>query len=115
MDFTQAGYIVNRKDCVGTAIGDIHPGNILLRGNGMLEGEMITAVEPIPFGHKFARRDLRKGEAIIKYGMEIAVATADIKKGEHIHLHNAASSFDLRAATFEADTANSTDMEYEVY
>ncbi|MBE6646732.1 MAG: altronate dehydratase [Ruminococcaceae bacterium] len=39
-------------------------------------------------GHKYARRDIACGEKIIKYGQPIGHATADIKKGEHVHTHN---------------------------
>ena len=39
-------------------------------------------------GHKYALRDIAKGENIIKYGNPIGHATCDIKKGEHVHTHN---------------------------
>lgn len=39
-------------------------------------------------GHKYARRDIAKGEAVIKYGNPIGYATVDIKEGEHVHTHN---------------------------
>ncbi len=39
-------------------------------------------------GHKYAVRDIAVGENVIKYGMPIGHATADIKKGEHVHTHN---------------------------
>ena len=39
-------------------------------------------------GHKYALRDIREGENIIKYGQPIGHATQDIAKGEHIHTHN---------------------------
>ncbi|MBE7012998.1 MAG: altronate dehydratase [Ruminococcaceae bacterium] len=39
-------------------------------------------------GHKYARRDISKGEDIIKYGFPIGHATCDIKKGDHVHTHN---------------------------
>lgn len=39
-------------------------------------------------GHKYALRDISKGENIIKYGNPIGHATCDIKKGEHVHTHN---------------------------
>ena len=39
-------------------------------------------------GHKYARRDIKSGENIIKYGQPIGHATADIKAGEHVHTHN---------------------------
>lgn len=43
---------------------------------------------PIPAGHKIARRDIKSGEDIIKYGNPIGVAIKAIKKGEHVHTHN---------------------------
>lgn len=39
-------------------------------------------------GHKYARRDIKAGEDIIKYGFPIGHATCDIKQGEHVHTHN---------------------------
>ena len=39
-------------------------------------------------GHKYAARDIKAGENIIKYGNPIGHATEDIKAGEHVHSHN---------------------------
>ncbi len=39
-------------------------------------------------GHKYALRDIRQGENIIKYGQPIGHATCDISQGEHVHAHN---------------------------
>lgn len=39
-------------------------------------------------GHKFALRDIKEGENIIKYGSPIGHATRNIAKGEHVHTHN---------------------------
>ncbi len=39
-------------------------------------------------GHKYARRDIKSGENIIKYGNPIGHAICDIKCGEHVHTHN---------------------------
>lgn len=39
-------------------------------------------------GHKYAVRDIKCGENIIKYGCPIGHATADIKCGDHVHTHN---------------------------
>lgn len=38
--------------------------------------------------HKYALRNIKKGEKIIKYGFPIGVATQDISEGEHVHTHN---------------------------
>ena len=39
-------------------------------------------------GHKYAIRDIKENENIIKYGNPIGHAVCDIKKGEHVHSHN---------------------------
>ncbi len=44
----------------------------------------------IPFGHKFALIPIPRGAQIIKYGVIIGTATADIAAGEHVHVHNIA-------------------------
>ena len=33
-------------------------------------------------------KEIKKGEKVIKYGEPIGQATRDIKKGEHVHVHN---------------------------
>lgn len=43
-------------------------------------------------GHKYAVRDIKRGENIIKYGQPIGHTLADIKKGEHVHSHNLATN-----------------------
>jgi altronate hydrolase len=49
---------------------------------------LLSLIEEIPQGHKFALRDIAKGQQIIKYGSPIGIATCDIKKGAWIHTHN---------------------------
>ena len=39
-------------------------------------------------GHKYALKDIKAGENVIKYGNPIGHATEDISKGEHVHSHN---------------------------
>ena len=48
----------------------------------------VTVIGDVPYGHKIAVRDIRKGELIIKYGEEIGIATHDIRRGEYVHIHN---------------------------
>ena len=43
-------------------------------------------------GHKYALRDIRCGENVIKYGNPIGRATADIKCGEWVHTHNTSTN-----------------------
>lgn len=42
----------------------------------------------VPIGHKIALIDIKKGDAVWKYGQDIGKAVVDIGKGEHVHVHN---------------------------
>lgn len=44
--------------------------------------------EAIPYGHKVALCAIRKGEPVIKYGESIGAASADIARGDYVHVHN---------------------------
>ena len=43
-------------------------------------GVRLAATDKIPAGHKFALKDIKKGEYIVKYGEIIGRAIEDIKK-----------------------------------
>ena len=57
-------------------------------------GVRLAATDKIPAGHKFALKDIKKGEYIVKYGEIIGRATEDIKQGEWVHTHNVKSHLD---------------------
>ena len=42
----------------------------------------------VPIGHKVALVDIKKGDTVWKYGHDVGKAVADIRKGEHVHVHN---------------------------
>ncbi len=48
----------------------------------------MKAHEAAPIGHKIALQDLNKGDTVYKYGEDIGVMLADVKKGYHLHTHN---------------------------
>jgi altronate hydrolase len=50
--------------------------------------EALTIRGGVPAGHKVALRPIAAGEAVIKYGQPIGVATAAIERGAHVHVHN---------------------------
>ncbi len=52
------------------------------------DGEAVTVLGDIPYGHKLALRDIAPGESILKYGESIGVAVKPIKMGEYVHVHN---------------------------
>ena len=52
----------------------------------------VTALGPIPTGHKIALRNIAAGEPIHKYGWPIGRATTVIACGTHVHTHNLATA-----------------------
>ncbi len=79
--------VIKEADTVATVITPIKNGDkIIYDVNG--EEKSLTASTDIPIYHKAALRDIRKGEAVIKYGCKIGYALQDIKKGEHVHTWN---------------------------
>ena len=48
----------------------------------------VPSASDVPLGHKIALSDLKKGDTIVKYGHDIGKVVQDIKKGEHVHVHN---------------------------
>ena len=58
-----------------------------------IDGEIIQAMNDFPLAHKLARRPIRAGETVLKYGAPIGVATADIPRGAHVHVHNMKSGY----------------------
>jgi altronate dehydratase small subunit len=77
--------VISSKDNVATAI------KTLLSGESVIctgKREKIVVADEIPKGHKFATKNIYKGEHVYKYGQIIGTATAMISKGEHVHVHN---------------------------
>ena len=54
----------------------------------MLINKLDNVEVDLSTGHKFAVRDIKEGENIIKYANPIGHATQNIKKGEMLHSHN---------------------------
>lgn len=50
----------------------------------------VVAAERIPGGHKVAAVAIPRGAVVRKYAQPIGVATADIRAGDHVHVHNIA-------------------------
>lgn len=77
------------RDNVGVAVVDIQPGQAVI-GTALDNGATvnITASQAIPLGHKIALKDFKVGDTVIKYGEDIGKVVADIKSGEHVHVHN---------------------------
>jgi altronate dehydratase small subunit len=84
---TRKAIVMEGIDNVATVVEPIDaPGEITVEAAG---GRIVVHIsDNIPFGHKFAIRDIPAGSLVIKYGEPIGVARIDIKAGEHVHVHN---------------------------
>lgn len=82
--------LLNPTDNVATALRDLEADDSV---TVMLEDVTYTVIlrEDIAFGHKYALRDIRKGEEILKYGLPIGKALEDIRAGDWVHVHNCRS------------------------
>jgi (2R)-sulfolactate sulfo-lyase subunit alpha len=77
-------------DSAGVVVVEGIKSGQVLNGWIMDQDRMIEfpAKSDIPIGHKVAIRAIAKGDTIIKYGVDIGRAVADIAPGEHLHVHN---------------------------
>ncbi|KYZ74844.1 D-galactarate dehydratase [Anaerosporomusa subterranea] len=79
--------VMKANDNVATVVEPIAPNT----GVDLKVGEETVSIqvsEAIPFGHKFAIREIGEGDRIVKYGEVIGLATQNIKVGQHVHVHN---------------------------
>ncbi|MEK3764510.1 MULTISPECIES: UxaA family hydrolase [unclassified Solibacillus] len=77
--------VLSERDNVATALENIP---IDTEVQIPTKNNLIKLKQEIQFGHKFALEDILKGDRIIKYGETIGVATCNILKGFHVHVHN---------------------------
>ena len=71
--------VISPGDSVGVALTALKKG---------AQADGVTLAEDIERGHKFALKEIKAGENVIKYGEVIGRALCDIAPGEHIHTHN---------------------------
>ena len=72
--------VINEKDNVATALESLRRGAevaVEIQDNM----EKITLVSDIPLGHKFALREIKKGDSVIKYGEPIGQSLAQNRPG----------------------------------
>lgn len=74
---------INPDDNVAVAI------NALQKGCQVdVDGIIFTLISDIPAGHKFALKDIKEGENVIKYGFPIGHAKHDIARGAFLDDHD---------------------------
>ncbi len=72
--------ILSTDDNVGVAL------EALKKGEAVGDGAILR--EDVPAGHKFSVRDIPAGGMVLKYGVPIGHATAEIPAGSWVHTHN---------------------------
>ena len=85
-------FVIGSADNVGTAVVAAISQGDEVSTNGRISDITVTASADIPYGHKIALKDIAKGETVLKYDLSIGTASADIKAGDHVHVHNVESN-----------------------
>ena len=84
---TKKAIVMEGIDNVAIVVEPIEaPAEIVVEAAG--DKIVVHITDNIPFGHKFAIRDIPEGSLILKYGEPIGIARIDIKAGQHVHVHN---------------------------
>ena len=74
---------INPQDNVAVALRALQSGE-----TAALNDCALTVLSDVPAGHKIALEDIPEGGRVIKYGFPIGAAKAEIKAGQHVHVHN---------------------------
>lgn len=80
--------LLNKADNVFICCQALNAGEVI-----SIDQQKINVIDNIDVGHKLAKESIKQGQKIMRYGVPIGSATADIEIGEHIHLHNMKSDY----------------------
>jgi (2R)-sulfolactate sulfo-lyase subunit alpha len=84
-------FVVHEEgDSVGTIVVEGVKAGDALTGWIMEQDKTVNVktLNDIPIGHKIALKELKNGDTVIKYGVDIGRTVAPIKLGEYLHVHN---------------------------
>ena len=81
--------VLAKADNVGVALRDIGARDKVHAA----DGAAVVACEPIPLGHKIALVPIAAGEAILRFGVAVGLATGAISPGQLVHVHNVRSRY----------------------
>ena len=86
---TKIAWVVDEeKDSVANILSNDVKKGMVVPVTVMGEEFQIKVFADIPYGHKIAIKPIKAGETVVKYGLSIGRAIADIAVGEHVHIHN---------------------------
>lgn len=84
--------LMDERDDVATVIEPVAAGEtVAVSSKAGVAADRLVASEDIPRFHKIALRDVEPGAAVHKYGEVIGAATAPIRRGGYVHVHNVES------------------------
>jgi hypothetical protein len=89
--------LLDPRDTVFVLRGRLAAGETIMVG-----GTAVVVARDLPIAHKIARSAMKAGAKVLKYGAPIGVATVDIARGEHVHVHNVRSDY---TPTYTIETA----------
>lgn len=106
---------IHSLDNVAVALADLAEGEVVT-----VDNQTITLRQAVTRGHKFAVKPIAQGDNVVKYGLPIGHALADIAPGEHIHSHNTRTNLsDLDEYSYQpdlaAEEAQAADREVQIY
>ena len=81
------GLVIDSADNTATLLRDVVAGEVVK----LSDGEIVSAVDPVAFGHKIALKAIEKGAPVVKYGEVIGTASRPIAKGCHVHVEKRGS------------------------
>lgn len=80
--------LLNKADNVFICCQALNAGEVIC-----IDKQEFNITTHIDVGHKIAKEGIKQGQKIVRYGVSIGSATADIDIGEHVHLHNMKSDY----------------------
>ena len=90
---TLRALIIHPDDNVANLIGPGSKGeSVECTVEGQQGTSVVTLLDDVPSNHKFAPVDVKAGDTIVKYGLNIGRASCDIRKGQYVHVHNIESN-----------------------
>ena len=106
---------IHALDNVAVALADLAEGTEV-----SVDNQTVRLRQDVARGHKFALTNIAKGANVIKYGLPIGYALADIAAGEHVHAHNTRTNLsDLDQYRYQPDfqdlPAQAADREVQIY
>lgn len=79
---------VNDLDNVATIFAEVSAGEEVIVKDKRGNEDIVAVSADIPYGHKIALIDISPKTDIMKYGESLGAASVDIRRGDHVHVHN---------------------------